>query len=148
MIIQRGCSVWVKKPAFPFQFLVYEVYRSEFCMSVYHHIRQLVVKEFFPTRFSWKMTQIGFLLFSPCYQNTSRIKSPLKYKSVCGRVVKPSSLSTALSSYNRSITGSSPDGVDSPIILFGNFQLKCCLPVFIADLLYFIVSYYTSSSSH
>ena len=38
------------------------------------------------------------------------IKLSLNYKSVCGRVVKPSGLSTALSSYNRSITGSSLDG--------------------------------------
>ena len=39
-----------------------------------------------------------------------KIKSPLKYDSVCGRVVKPSGLSSALSSYYRSITGSSLDG--------------------------------------
>ena len=36
-----------------------------------------------------------------------KIKSPLKYKSVCGRVVKPSGHSTVLSSCNRNITGSS-----------------------------------------
>ena len=43
-------------------------------MSVHHRIRQLVVKEFFPTRsdFPGKTTKIAFLLFSPCYQNTSR----------------------------------------------------------------------------
>ena len=39
-----------------------------------------------------------------------KIKSLLKYKSVCGRVVKPSGLGTALSSYNRSVTGSDLDG--------------------------------------
>ena len=31
------------KPAFPNQFFVYEVLGSEFCMNVYHHIKQLVV---------------------------------------------------------------------------------------------------------
>ena len=35
-----------------------------------------------------------------------KIKSPLKYKSVYGRVVEPSGHSTALSSCNRIITGS------------------------------------------
>ena len=39
-----------------------------------------------------------------------QIKSPLKYDSVCGRVVKPLGLSSALSSYYRSITGSNLDG--------------------------------------
>ena len=39
-----------------------------------------------------------------------KIKSPLKYDSVCGRVVKPSGLSSTLSSYYRSITGLSLDG--------------------------------------
>ena len=39
-----------KKPAFPFHFSVYEVEGSEFCMSVYHHLRQLVVQEFFPNK--------------------------------------------------------------------------------------------------
>ena len=48
--LKGGCSVWVKKPAFLFHLFVYEVQESEFCMSVYHYIRQLVVQEFFPRR--------------------------------------------------------------------------------------------------
>ena len=39
-----------KKPAFPFHLFVYEVKGREFCMSVYHHIRQLVVQEFFSNK--------------------------------------------------------------------------------------------------
>ena len=42
-------------------------------MSAYHHIRQLVVKDFFKQGLIFlKNDKIGFLLFSPCYQNTSR----------------------------------------------------------------------------
>ena len=80
-------------------------------MSVYHHIRQLVVQEFFPTRsdFPGKQQKLIFFRFHRV-NKTHQVKPPLKYKSVCDRVVKPSGLSTALSSYNRSITGSSLDG--------------------------------------
>ena len=50
-----------------------------------------------------------------------KIKSPLKYDSVCGRAVKPSGLSSALSSFYRSITGSSLNGarftIFFPVIL-------------------------------
>ena len=80
-------------------------------MSVYHHIRQLVVKEFFSTRSDFpgkrqKSFSFGFTVLP----KHIKIKSPLKYDSVCGRVVKPSGLSSALSSYYRSTTGSSLDG--------------------------------------
>ena len=35
-------------------------------MSVYHHIRQLVVQEFFSTRsgFPWKTTKLGLVFFN------------------------------------------------------------------------------------
>ena len=81
------------------------------CMSVYHHIRQLVVQEFFPTRSDFlgkrqKLVFFGFHRVTKTHQD----KSLLKYRSVCSRVVKQlSGLSTALLSYNRSITGSSLD---------------------------------------
>ena len=39
--------------------------KKTFCMSVYHHIKQLVVQEFFPNKvwFSWKTTKIDFFCF-------------------------------------------------------------------------------------
>ena len=79
-------------------------------MSVHYHIKQLVIKGFFPTRFDFpgKRQKLVFFCFTVLPKHI-KIKSPLKYKSVCGRVVKPSGLSTAISSYNRSITGSSLD---------------------------------------
>ena len=51
-----------------------------------------------------------------------KIKSSLKHKSVCGRVVKPSGLSTALSSYTRSIRGSILDGARFTHNFFFNFE--------------------------
>ena len=73
-------------------------------MSVYHHIRQLVVQEFFPTRsdFPGQRQKLVFFCFDRVIK-THKIKSPLIYKSVCGQTVKHSGLSAALSSYNRSI---------------------------------------------
>ena len=47
-----------------------------------------------------------------------KIRSPFKYMSVCGRVVKPSGLSTALSSYNRSIKVRVSTVLVSPITFF------------------------------
>ena len=82
-------------------------------MSVYHCIRQLVVKEFFPTRSDFPGKRQKLLFF--CFHGVTKTHQD---KSVFGPVVKPSGLSTALSSYNRSITGSSLDGVDSSIIFF------------------------------
>ena len=49
-------------------------------MSVYHHIRQLVVQEFFLTRSDFPGKRQKLILFV--------------FKSVCGRVVKPSGLNT------------------------------------------------------
>ena len=80
-------------------------------MSVYHHIRRLVLQELFqqgPIFLENDKNWFSFVF--TVLPKHIKIKSPLKYKSVCGRVVKPSGLSTALSSYNRSITGSSLDG--------------------------------------
>ena len=57
-----------------------------------------------------------------------KIKSPLKYKSVCGRQVKPSGLSTALLAYNCFVRVSTV--LDSSIIFFYNFELVYCLPAF------------------
>ena len=59
-----------------------------------------------------------------------KINSLLKYKSVCGGVVKPSGLSTALSSYNRSTRGSSLDGARFTHQIFYTFELEYCLPAF------------------
>ena len=82
---------------------------AKFCISVYHHIRQLVVQEFFLTRSGFPVKQQKIAFYFVFTLLPKHIKSLLKCKSVCGRVVKPSSLSTALSSYNCSITGSSLD---------------------------------------
>ena len=71
-----------------------------------------------------------------------KIKSPLKYKSVCGRVAKPSGVSTTLSSHNRSIEGSS---LNSPIIFSIILNKNTVSQLFIADLLYFIISYHIIS---
>ena len=113
-------------------------------MSVYHHIRQLVVQKNFFNKvwFFWKTTNIDFLLFSVLPRHI-KIKSPFKYKSICGRVVKPSGLNIALLSCDRIITGSSlrrcsihPSFVFSIIL-----NEKYCLPAFHCWLLYFIISY-------
>ena len=100
-------------------------------MSVYH-IRQLVVQEVFPTKsaFPGKQQNCFSFVFTVLPKNI-KIKSPLKCKVVCTRVVKPSGLSTALSSYNRSITGSSLDGARfTHHLFFYNFELEYCLPAF------------------
>ena len=57
-------------------------------MRVYHHIRQLVVQEFFPTRSDFPGKRQKFFFFNVLPKHI-KIKSSLKYKSVCGRVVKP-----------------------------------------------------------
>ena len=60
-----------------------------------------------------------------------KIQSPLKYTSICGRVVKLSGLSTALSSHDRSIRGSSLDGARfTHHFFFCNFELVYCLLAF------------------
>ena len=100
-----------QKMRFPFTFFVYEVEGSEFCMSVYHHIRQLVAQEFFQQGLIFLENDKNWFSFVfTVLPNHIKIKSPLKYKSVCGRMVMPSGLSTALASHNRSITCSSLDG--------------------------------------
>ena len=90
-------------------------------MNVYHHIRQLVVKEFFPTRYDFpgKQQKLFSFVFTMLPKHI-KIKSPLNYDSVCGRVVKPSceGLSSALSSYYRSITGSGLDGARFGLLYF------------------------------
>ena len=70
-----------------------------------------MVQEFLPTRsdLPGKRQKLVFFCFHRVTK-THQDKLPLKYNSVCGRVVKPSGVSTALSSYNHSITGSSLDG--------------------------------------
>ena len=119
-------------------------------MSVYHHIRgQLVVKDFFQQDliFLENLVSFAFTLLT----KHIKIILPLQYKSVCGRVVKSSGLSSALSSG----LSSAPLQVrvstvlDSPIIFFSVIlNYSTVSQLFIADLLYFIISYYTSSSSH
>ena len=84
-------------------------------MSVYHHIRQLVIQEFFVQQglIFLENDKNWFSFVFTVLPKHIKIKSPLKYKSVCCREVKPSGLSTALSAYNRSIRGSSLDGARS-----------------------------------
>ena len=101
--------VWVKSPAFP----------NQFCFSVCHHIRQLVVQEFL---------QKGLIIFLGKTEFNSfvftvlpvhiKIKSLLKYKSVCGRAIKPSGLLPDLPSYNHTIRGSSPDSARLTCLFF------------------------------
>ena len=100
-------------------------------MSVYHHIKQLVAKGFFPTRsdFPGKRQKLVFSCFHRVIKtHQDKIAA---YKSVCGRVVKPSGLRTALSPYNRFITGSSLDSARfTHQFFFYNFELEYCLPAF------------------
>ena len=120
-------------------------------MSVYHHIRQLVAQKFFfqQSLIFLENDKNWFSYVFTMLPKHIKIKSSLKYKSVCGRVVKPSGLSTTLTSYNRSIRGSSLDGARFTHHFFVyNFELSTVSQLFIADLLYFIISYYTSSTSH
>ena len=61
-------------------------------MNLHHRIKQLVVKEFFPKRSDFpENDRIGYLL-SHCVTKTHKIKhkikSQLKYKFVCRRVVQ------------------------------------------------------------
>ena len=80
-------------------------------MSVYHHIRQLVIRELFKQGLIFLENNKNWFSFVfTVLPKHIKIKSQLKYDSVCGRVVKPSGLSSALSSYYHSITGSSLDG--------------------------------------
>ena len=65
----------------------------------------------------------------------NKIKSPLKYRPVCGQVVKPSGYSTALSSYITTPLQVRVSGVlDLPIIFSYNVGLEYCLQPLIADL--------------
>ena len=119
-------------------------------MSVYH-IRQLVVKDFFQQGMIFLENDRNWLSFVfTVLPKHIKIKSPLKYDSVCVRVVKPSGLSSALSSYYGSITGSSLEGARFTHHFFScDFELYSNVSkIFIADLLYFNISYYTSCSSH
>ena len=95
-------------------------------MSVYHHIKQSMVQEFFQTRSDFlgkRQKLVWFSFVFTVLPKHIKIKLSLKYKSMCGRVVKPSGLSTALSSYNRSISGSSLDSVRfTHHVFFYNFE--------------------------
>ena len=120
-------------------------------MSVYHHIRQLVVKELFQQGLIFLENDKNWFSFVfTVLPKHIKIKSPFNYDSVCSRVVKPLGLSSTLSSYYRSITSSSLDGARFTHHFFPcDFELYSTVSkLFIADLLCFIISYYTSSSSH
>ena len=73
-------------------------------MIVYHHIRQLVVQDFFPKRsdFLGKRQKLDSFVFHMLPKHI-KIKLNIKYKSVCGRVVVTSGVSPALT------RGSSPN---------------------------------------
>ena len=94
-------------------------------MSVYHHIRQL--RNFdqqgliFPEN-DKKWFSFVFTVFL----KHIKIESPFKYDSVCGRVVKSSGLSSALSSYYCSITGSILDGARFTHHFFSVILNYCC----------------------
>ena len=78
-------SVWVKKPAFPYHFFVYEVLGSKLCMSAYHHIGQLVVQDFFPKRsdFPGKWKKMYLFCFH-CVTKTHQDKTASQLQvSVC-----------------------------------------------------------------
>ena len=81
-------------------------------MSVYNHIRQLVVQESFLTRSDFPRKGQKLILF--CFYRVTKTHqdkiAPLIQVSVCGRVVKPSGLNTALSSCNRISIGYVSDG--------------------------------------
>ena len=95
-------------------------------MSVYHHIRQLVVQEFFLKRSDFPGKRQNWISFVFTLLR-KRIKVKVKYKSV----VKTSGLSPALISYNHPIRGSSDDGASfTYIYIFLYFQLVYCLPAF------------------
>ena len=54
-------------------------------MSVYHHIRQLVVKEFFQQGMIFLENDKNWFSFVfTVLPKHNKIKSPLKYDSVCG----------------------------------------------------------------
>ena len=70
---ERGCSCWIKKPAFPNHFLFIKSKRANFFMIVYHYIRQLVVQDFFQKGLillHGKQQKLDFFSFLPCCQNT------------------------------------------------------------------------------
>ena len=96
---------------FPVIFFAYKSKGANFCISVYHHIRQVVVQNFFQKGLIFPENGKNWISFVftvlPIYV---MIKSLLIHMSVCGRVVKLPDLRPSLTSHNRPITGSSPDG--------------------------------------
>ena len=97
-------------------------------------------RNFFPTRsdFPGKPQKSASLVFTILPKHI-KIKSPLKYESVCGRVA--SGLSTALSSYNRSIRRSSLDGAWFTHYFFLYFWISVLSPSF-SLLIYYISLYH------
>ena len=70
-----------------------------------------------------------------------KIKSYPKYKSVCGRVVKSSGFSPSLTSLTALSEVRFPTVLDSPAIFSLKILNWCTVyQLFIADLLYFIIS--------
>ena len=62
-------------------------------MSVYHHIRQLVAEEFFQQGLIFLENDKNWFSFVfTMLPKHIKIKSLLKYASVCGRVIKPSAV--------------------------------------------------------
>ena len=67
-------------------------------MSVYHHIRQLVELEYFQQGLIFLENDKNWFSFNfTVLPKHIKIKSPPKYKSVCGRVVKPAPLQVRVS---------------------------------------------------
>ena len=66
-------------------------------MNLCHHIRHMVVKELFKQSLIFLETKNRFSFVFTVLPKHIKIKPLLKYDSVCGRVVKPSGLSSALS---------------------------------------------------
>ena len=95
-------------------------------MIVYHHTRQLVVQEFFPERSDFPGKQQNWIssVFTVLPKHV-KIKSLLKYKSVCGRV----GLSPALIS-NRPNIRPSLNGACFTYHFFFNFELVYFLSAF------------------
>ena len=130
-ICKRGCSVWVKSLRFSIIVLFMECKRANFCMSFYHHIRELVVQEFFPKGTEIPENEKNWISFvSTLLPKYIKIKSLPKYKLTCSRVVKISGLNPALISCNHSIRGLSPDGVGFTDNISFYFEFVYCLPAF------------------
>ena len=101
-------------------------------MSVYHHIRQLVVQDFFQQGLIFLENHKNWFSFVfTMLPKHIKIKSPLKYKSVC--VAERLSLQVSALLYHHM---TAPLEVrisamlDSPLIYFFNFELVHCLPSF------------------